>query len=94
LARLPHGGFVIPQVATPQMMTLGQALAGVEVPQPDPASWPGLFADVARPAARPLGHQRASIPAHAGVFCRSGGALLYLVGQEVAHGCRARLLAC
>jgi hypothetical protein len=93
-AWLTHGGFeVIPQMATPQMMALDQALAEGEVPQPDPASRPGQLANLARPAGA-LGHHRDSSLPNGPPSASGGGALLNLAGQEVKHGCRARPSAC
>ena len=77
VVRLAHCGFeVIPQMATPQMMALDQALAEVEVPQPDPASWPRQLAGVARQLRAALGRHRDTLPCSIGLLSASGGRAL------------------
>jgi len=60
-------------MATPQMMALDQALAEVEVPQPDPGRWAEQLAGVARQLRVVIGRHRDIVPASAGFL--PGGAL-------------------
>jgi TetR/AcrR family tetracycline transcriptional repressor len=62
-------------MATPQMMALDQALAEVEVPQPDPRWWAGQLADVARQLRAVLGRHRDIVPCSIGFLPGGGRAL-------------------
>ena len=62
-------------MATPQMMALDQALAEVEVPQPDPGRWAEQLAGVARQLRVVIGRHRDIVPASAGFLPGGGRAL-------------------
>ena len=70
-------------MATPQMMALDQALAELEVPPPDPESWGGQLAEVAR-------QMRAVIDGHRDLVPSSIG---FLPGGGRALRCHERVLA-
>jgi hypothetical protein len=70
-------------MTTPQMMALDQALAEVEVPQPDPGRWAGQLAEVARQMRAVIGRHRDLVPSSIG----------FLPGGGRALGCHERLLA-
>ena len=77
------GPEVIPNMTTPQMMALDQALAELEVPQPDPGRWAGQLAEVARQMRAVIGRHRDLVPSSIG----------FLPGGGRALGCHERLLA-
>ena len=62
-------------MATPQMMALNQALAEVEVPQPDAKRWAGQLTEVARQMRAVLGRHRDIIPCSIGILPAGGHAL-------------------
>lgn len=62
-------------MATPQMMALDQALAELEVPQPDPGRWAGQLAEVARQIRAVIGRHRDIIPSSVGFLPGGGRAL-------------------
>ena len=70
-------------MATPQMMALDQALAELEVPQPDPGRWAGQVAEVARQMRVVIGRHRDLVPSSVG----------FLPGGGRALGCHERVLA-
>jgi tetracycline repressor-like protein len=70
-------------MTTPHMMDLDQALAEIEVPQPDPARWAEQLAGVAR-------QMRAVIGRHRDLFPSSVG---FLPGGGRALRCHERVLA-
>ena len=69
------GSEVIPVMATPHVTALGQALAEVEVPQPDPGQWAGQLADVAHRMRAAIGRHRDIVPASIGFLPGGGRAL-------------------
>ena len=77
------GPEVIPNMTTPQMMALDQALAELEVPQPDPGRWAGQLAEVARQMRAIIGRHRDLVPSSIG----------FLPGGGRALRCHERLLA-
>ena len=77
------GPEVIPNMTTPQMMALDQALAELEVPQPDPGRWAGQLAEVARQMRAVIGRHRDLVPSSIG----------FLPGGGRALRCHERLLA-
>jgi hypothetical protein len=70
-------------MATPQMMALDQALAELEVPQPDPGRWASQLAGVARQMRAVIGRHRDLVPSSVG----------FLPGGGRALGCHERVLA-
>ena len=70
-------------MTTPQMMALDQALAELEVPQPDPGRWAGQLAEVARQMRAVIGRHRDLVPSSIG----------FLPGGGRALRCHERLLA-
>jgi hypothetical protein len=62
-------------MATPQMMALDQALAELEVPQPDPGRWAGQLAEVARQMRAVIGRHRDLVPCSVGFLPGGGRAL-------------------
>ena len=62
-------------MATPQMMALDQALAELEVPQPDPGRWAGQLAEVARQIRAVISRHRDIIPSSVGFLPGGGRAL-------------------
>jgi len=62
-------------MATPQMMALDQALAELEVPQPDPGRWAGQLAEVARQMRVVIGRHRDLVPCSIGFLPGGGRAL-------------------
>jgi hypothetical protein len=62
-------------MATPQMMALDQALAEVEVPEPDSGRWAAQLAAVARQIRAVIGRHRDLVPASAGFLPGGGRAL-------------------
>jgi len=77
------GPEVIPNMTTPHMMALDQALAELEVPQPDPGRWAGQLAEVARQMRAVIGRHRDLVPSSIG----------FLPGGGRALRCHERLLA-
>ena len=77
------GPEVILKMAPPQMMALDQALAELEVPQPDPGRWAGQLAEVARQMRAVIGRHRDLVPSSIG----------FLPGGGRALRCHERLLA-
>ena len=77
------GPEVIPNMTTPQMMAQDQALAELEVPQPDPGRWAGQLAEVARQMRAVIGRHRDLVPSSIG----------FLPGGGRALRCHERLLA-
>jgi TetR/AcrR family transcriptional regulator, tetracycline repressor protein len=67
----------------PQMLALDQALAKLEVPQPDPGRWAEQLAEVARQMRAVIGRHRDLVPASVG----------FLPGGGRALRCHERLLA-
>ena len=59
-------------MTTPQMMALDQALAELEVPQPDPGKWASQLAEVARQMRAVIGRHRDLVPSSVG-FLPGGG---------------------
>ena len=74
---------VIPKVTAPHMMALDQALAELEVPQPDPGRWASQLAEVARRMRAVIGRHRDLVPSSVG----------FLPGGGRALGCHERVLA-
>jgi TetR/AcrR family transcriptional regulator, tetracycline repressor protein len=70
-------------MAAPQAMALGQALAELEVPPPDPGRWAGQLADVARQMRAVIGRHRDLVPSSIG----------FLPGGSRALRCHERVLA-
>jgi hypothetical protein len=70
-------------MTTPQMMALDQALAELEVPQPDPGKWASQLAEVARQMRAVIGRHRDLVPSSVG----------FLPGGGRALGCHERVLA-
>jgi TetR/AcrR family transcriptional regulator, tetracycline repressor protein len=71
-----HRGLeVIPKMTAPQMMALDQALAELEVPQPDPGRWAGQLAEVARQMREVIGRHRDLVPSSVGFLPGGGRAL-------------------
>lgn len=62
-------------MTAPQMMALDQALAELEVPQPDPGRWAGQLAEVARQMRAVIGRHRDLVPASVGFLPGGGRAL-------------------
>ena len=69
------GPEVILKMASPQMMALDQALAELEVPQPDPGRWAGQLAEVARQMRAVIGRHRDIVPSSVGLLPGGGRAL-------------------
>jgi len=69
------GREVIPKVTAPQMMALDQALAELEVPEPDPARWASQLAEVARQMRSIIGRHRDLVPSSVGFLPGGGRAL-------------------
>ena len=63
-------------MATPQMIVLDQALAEVEAPQPDPASWANQLAGAARQLRAAPGRHRDTSPCPIDLPSASGGRAL------------------
>jgi len=63
-------------MATPQMIVLDQALAEVEAPQPDPASWASQLTGAARQLRAALGRHRDTSPCPIDLPSASGGRAL------------------
>ena len=70
-------------MSTPQMMALDQALAELEVPQPDPGRWASQLAEVAGQIRTVIGRHRDLVPSSVG-FLPGGGRALH---------CHERVLA-
>jgi hypothetical protein len=70
-------------MTAPQMMALDQALAELEVPQPDPGRWADQLAEVARQMRAVMGRHRDLVPASVG----------FLPGDGRALRCHERVLA-
>ena len=64
-------------MTTPQMMALDQALAELEVPQPDPGKWASQLAEVARQMRAVIGRHRDLVPSSVGFLPGGGSALRY-----------------
>jgi hypothetical protein len=62
-------------MTAPQMMALDQALAELEVSPPDPGSWAGQLAEVAREMRAVIGRHRDLIPSSVGFLPGGGRAL-------------------
>ena len=62
-------------MATPHMMALDQALAELEIPQPDPGRWAGQLAGVARQMRAVIGRHRGIVPCSIGFLPGDGHAL-------------------
>ena len=62
-------------MTTPQMMALDQALAELEVPEPDPGRWAGQLAEVARQMRAVIGRHRDLVPSSVGLLPGSSRAL-------------------
>ena len=77
------GPEVILKMASPQMMALDQALAELEIPQPDPGRWAGQLAEVARQMRAVIGRHRDIVPSSIGI----------LPGGSRALRCHERVLA-
>src|SRR5215471_6854635 len=58
-----------------QMMALDQALAELEVPQPDPSRWASQLAEVARQMRAVIGRHRDLVPSSVGFLPGGGRAL-------------------
>ena len=56
------GPEVIAKMTTAQMMALDQALAELNVPEPDPGRWAGLFGEGARQLRVVIGRHRDLVP--------------------------------
>ena len=69
------GPEVILKMASPQMMALDQALAELEIPQPDPGRWAGQLAEVARQMRAVIGRHRDIVPSSVGLLPGGGRAL-------------------
>jgi len=69
------GPEVIPAMVTPQMAALDQALAELDVPQPDPGRWARQLADVARQMRAVIGRHRDIVPSSLGFLPGGGRAL-------------------
>ena len=70
-------------MTAPQMMALDQALAELEVPQPDPGRWASQLAEVARQMRAVIGRHRDLVPSSVG----------FLPGGSRALRCHERVLA-
>jgi len=77
------GPEVIPKMVSPQMMALDQALAELNVPEPDPGRWAGQLAEVARQMRAVIGRHRDIVPSSIGI----------LPGGSRALRCHERVLA-
>ena len=53
-------------MAAPQMTALDQALAELEIPQPDPGRWAGQLAEAARQMRAVIGRRRDLVPSSFG----------------------------
>ena len=70
-------------MTAPQMMALDQALAELEIPEPDPGNWAGQLAEVARQMRAVIGRHRDLVPSSVG----------FLPGGSRALRCHERVLA-
>ena len=77
------GPEVIPKMVSPQMIALDQALAELNVPEPDPGRWAGQLAEVARQMRAVIGRHRDIVPSSIGI----------LPGGSRALRCHERVLA-
>jgi len=77
------GPEVIAKMTTAQMMALDQALAELNVPEPDPGRWAGQLAEVARQMRAVIGRHRDIVPSSIGI----------LPGGSRALRCHERVLA-
>ena len=62
-------------MTAPQMMALDQALAELEIPEPDPGNWAGQLAEVARQMRAVIGRHRDIVPSSVGLLPGGGRAL-------------------
>ena len=62
-------------MTTPQMMAVNQALAELEIPEPDAGKWAGQLAEVARQMRAVIGRHRDLIPSSIGFLPVGGRAL-------------------
>jgi hypothetical protein len=69
------GPEVIAKMTAPQMMALDQALAELNVPEPDPEGWAGQVAEVARQMRAIIGRHRDLVPSSVGFLPGGGRAL-------------------
>ena len=75
-ARRAHSGpEVIANMTAPQMMALDQALAELNVPEPDPGRWAVQLAEVARQMRAIIGRHRDLVPSSIGFLPGGGRAL-------------------
>src|SRR6516225_7723106 len=75
-ARRAHSGAkVIAKMTAPQIMALDQALAELNVPEPDPGRWAGQLAEVARQMRAIIGRHRDLVPSSIGFLPGGGRAL-------------------